>query len=109
MQEFQFKVIERDACLEGFRNLVLEYQNIYLNSQGIDQVELSNLYKSQAQTSTRLLELLDSIKEKDFTLSTYKIQAESSMSQIKSLNCKLEDFTENIKEKEGVIQVFYYS
>jgi autophagy-related protein 16 len=85
--------------------IIQDYQALYLNSQGLDQEELSKLYKSQAQTSTRLLELLDTLREKEELISKITIENSQLLDKSRvSLN-SINDLKENIREKEGVIQI----
>lgn len=103
MQQFLTRVKESQPT--STIAIVKEYQSLYLKSQGLDQDEISKLYKTQAQTSTRLLELLDTVKESQDALNSAQLENENLKTQIKVLNCKLVDSNENIKEKEGVVQI----
>jgi autophagy-related protein 16 len=102
MQEFIKKI--QDIPPSTAR-IIQDYQTLYLSSKGLDQEELSQLYKTQAQTSTRLLELLDILKEKEELLEKITKENKQLLNRIKLNESSINDLKDNAREKEGVIQI----
>ncbi|TPX33851.1 hypothetical protein SmJEL517_g03392 [Synchytrium microbalum] len=67
--------------------------------------EKAELYKTQGQNAQRLLELLDSNKAYEDRIRVVMLENQKLSTQVNSLNIKVSDGQQLVKEKDGVIQI----
>ncbi|KAJ3092769.1 hypothetical protein HK102_003032 [Quaeritorhiza haematococci] len=67
--------------------------------------ERTDLFKTQAENAQRLLELMETVKKQEEIIKSSSEEKQKLTTSVNSLNVRVSDFQDLVREKDGVIQI----